>query len=930
MIRLPRQDVKISADESISEVERLDLECKTAKSSYDDAAGKLSALQGDAKKLEAERDRAREELQMKDGLLREVQESMTSMLQDRGEESNRVRLLEERNSKLQAELSAAEETNFTSLTANTAMSEEISKLKAESESKNSDLESAAKDKSQLAAELESMRKLKESQAEELQMKDGLLREVQESMTAKLQDKGEESNKIKVLEERNAKLQAELSTAQETNSSSLAANTAMSEEISKLKAYGESKNGDLASVTKEKSELAAKLESMKKLQESQTEELQKKANLLKEVQESMTAKLQGEGEETNKMKLLEERNSKLQSELSAAQETNSSSLAANTALSEEISKLKSYGESKNNDLESAANEKSQLTAKLESMKKLQESQAEELQEKASLLKEVQESMTSMLQDRGEDSNNAKLLEERNSKLQAELSAAEETNSATLAANTAMSEEISKLKAESESKNSDLESAANEKSQLTAKLESMKKLQERQADEMQMKDSLLKEVQESMTAKLQDRGEETNKMKLLEERNSKLQAELSAVEETNSATLGANTALSEEVSKLRAECESKNSDLESAANEKSQLTAELESVKKLRETGDRTIEELGVKVDEANRRTDREAASRAEIEKKFEVMGEMLQKMEGEKKATEDKLLREAASAKDTKMKMKAHVDKLTIDMNGMKSERDAANKRLLEVGNYVSLHEAVSGELEAERAKTIALTQKVKDLLTNNKDTSMALETQKTEAAAHKNKRLTAKNEMMSLLRKFEAERDRNNLTEDKVKYTLTNQAIEQQKGIEGSIMRLNEDLEKLSKRLGVAGQGGEASSIPGLEMTPTTNRLLNNSRLGKANSKFPGLNPSQALVALEDEMLRVSSGLGLLSSGIERLTSMVDNDAGSGGCFESIFGMFAPSPMPKSKKKKGYNNLSEGDEEEKIGITSGEDHDDAMEEGTFT
>jgi hypothetical protein len=79
---------------------------------------------------------------------------------------------------------------------------------------------------------------------------------------------------------------------------------------------------------------------------------------------------------------------------------------------------------------------------------------------------------------------------------------------------------------------------------------------------------------------------------------------------------------------------------------------------------------------------------------------------------------------------------------------------------------------------------------------MKLSRSANETEEHKNKRLAAKHELMTVLRTLEVERDVSNKLRDSIKFTFTPKALSQQQLLKESLEEFEAQLLKLSQRLG--------------------------------------------------------------------------------------------------------------------------------------
>jgi hypothetical protein len=164
---------------------------------------------------------------------------------------------------------------------------------------------------------------------------------------------------------------------------------------------------------------------------------------------------------------------------------------------------------------------------------------------------------------------------------------------------------------------------------------------------------------------------------------------------------------------------------------------------------------------------------------------------------------------------------------------------------------------------------------------------------HKTKRLTAKSELMAVLRQLEAERDLNNRLRDSIKFTFTPKALSQQQLIQETLQEFESELQKLASRLGrplppppVDHGGGAFMGGTGSEDALDPNSA-NTSQDSGDGTTDPG-RPSHSEVTstglmnkLESETQRVSQCIMALSTNVERMHSVLSGP-GTRNCVSAL------------------------------------------------
>jgi hypothetical protein len=172
-----------------------------------------------------------------------------------------------------------------------------------------------------------------------------------------------------------------------------------------------------------------------------------------------------------------------------------------------------------------------------------------------------------------------------------------------------------------------------------------------------------------------------------------------------------------------------------------------------------------------------------------------------------------------------------------------------------------------------------------------------ETEEHKNKRLTAKHEIMTVLRTLEGEREVSSKLRDSLKFTFTPKALSQQQLLKESLQDFEAELQNLSRRLGRPylpptdapnlfstddssdGQADRAASVDNDEDADEKESVLKNRS---------EIDSTHLISNLENETQRVSQCIMALTSSIERMHSLLEGN-GTQTCFTALTGRLVGS-----------------------------------------
>ena len=245
--------------------------------------------------------------------------------------------------------------------------------------------------------------------------------------------------------------------------------------------------------------------------------------------------------------------------------------------------------------------------------------------------------------------------------------------------------------------------------------------------------------------------------------------------------------------------------------------------------------------------------------------------------------------ERKKKMKVFVESKSDELRQAKAQADDCQLELSQTNRSMREHQTRWKQLHAQWVQSQTRNRELqRELNKLQKDQETAhrmgdkMEQQMAKSAQettlHKTKRLTAKNELLTLLGTLDAERELSGKLRDSIKFTFTPKALSQQQLMKESLKDLERELEQLSRKLGRPlppspetaysledeEDGGSGGGAPDGEETP-----------GKKSRSE--IDTEHLLSNLEEETQRVSQCIMTLGTSIERL-HMVLSGSGERNC----------------------------------------------------
>ena len=298
----------------------------------------------------------------------------------------------------------------------------------------------------------------------------------------------------------------------------------------------------------------------------------------------------------------------------------------------------------------------------------------------------------------------------------------------------------------------------------------------------------------------------------------------------------------------------------------------------------VESLKSKVQEANTTADSVKESAATMQKSLEERVKKAENLAQEERRLND----------ERKKKMKTFVETKQEDLRQSRAQIDELNLELSQSNRSMREHHSRWKQLHAQWVQSQTRNRELqRDLNRIKKDSenmsklgdhmTMQLSRSAQETEEHKNKRLTAKNELMTVLRSLEMEKEMSSKLRDSVKFTFTPKALSQQQLLRESLQELESELNRLSLRLGRPLLPPPRSSDQLFtldESSHDANSLDSPSSSGGRKTRSE-IDTQHLLANLEDETQRVSQGIMALGSSIERFHQLLD-DSGDRTCFTAL------------------------------------------------
>lgn len=298
-----------------------------------------------------------------------------------------------------------------------------------------------------------------------------------------------------------------------------------------------------------------------------------------------------------------------------------------------------------------------------------------------------------------------------------------------------------------------------------------------------------------------------------------------------------------------------------------------------------------------RTKDELENTSKAKAKLESNMEKLKaKAVGRVKQAESALSEERELNEERKKKMKVFVETKAEELREAKDSANDMQKELEETRASLrssrDREEVIQKELEAARLKYRELQRDTERMKRNSEQLHRAgnnleqeLEKSASETEEHKKKRMSAKHEIMQMVRTLEVERAVSAKLRESVKFTFTPKALSQQELLTECLRDFQVELERLAAKTG-------KTLLPSSESNEQVRDVLDRAdssgsngasrKSRKTRASKADMDAERLVSNLEQETQHVSKGIMALAGSIEKMRSLLSDDFGCMTYFSNI------------------------------------------------
>jgi hypothetical protein len=431
-------------------------------------------------------------------------------------------------------------------------------------------------------------------------------------------------------------------------------------------------------------------------------------------------------------------------------------------------------------------------------------------------------------------------------------------------------------------------------LTYERDSALALCQEKDDSATQAESLLVEVQARLETEMNRRAESDSKARKLLDTMKTYEARLESYE------------------KMEDDLEIAQANLVTAISEKSKLELEIAKLREVKDESERKEAVLSNRLNEAKKKEANKSntAGRLELDNEelranlestkteLETITKAKTKLEGtmEKlktkavervKQAETALKEERELNEERKKKMKVFVETKAEELREAKESAGDMQKELQETRASLTSsrerEESLQKELESARIKYREVQRDMERMKRNaealhnmGNNLEQELEKSANETEEHKKKRISAKHELMTMMRTLEVERGVSEKLREAMKFTFAPKAQSQQQLLSECLRDFEQELDRLSLKLGksLMPQSQTTSSEPSKIEEPNERSDSNGSakkgRRGRASKA--DVDTERLVSNLEQETQHVSKGIMALVNSIERMRMLLDED----------------------------------------------------------
>ena len=279
--------------------------------------------------------------------------------------------------------------------------------------------------------------------------------------------------------------------------------------------------------------------------------------------------------------------------------------------------------------------------------------------------------------------------------------------------------------------------------------------------------------------------------------------------------------------------------------------------------------------------------------------------------EKSLAEERQLYEERKRKMKAFVETKVEEIR----QKDAENEALqMELNQTTKSLADVTASRKQLQAQYVQSQTRNRELLRENsryrKDSEnlhkvgdsleMKLSRSTTATEEHKNKRIAAKHELMTVLRTLEAERDVTAKLRDTIKFTFTPKALSQQQLLQESLEEFEAQLQKLALRLGRPLPPSTVEQ-PIIDASEASDHSAEGSGSADGKVSRSDADISRLISKLERETQAVSQCIMALTGNVERMHLVLDA-SGERSCYTVLGELFTTGGVASSPALQEHGN----------------------------
>ena len=441
-----------------------------------------------------------------------------------------------------------------------------------------------------------------------------------------------------------------------------------------------------------------------------------------------------------------------------------------------------------------------------------------------------------------------------------------------------------------------------------------------------EALLVEVQSRLEAEMNRRAESDSEVRKVRETLKSYEERLAGYE------------------KMEDTLEQVQANLVTVVTEKSKLELEVQKLREIRDESEQKEVVLSNRLNDAKKKEANKSTAAGRLEADNEALREELKSIKAELETTskmkaklennmeklktkavervkqaETALAEERELNEERKKKMKVFVETKADELREAKDSANDMQKELEETRASLrssrDREETFQKELDAARLKHREIQREMERMKRNSEqiqkmgnNLEQELEKSASETEEHKKKRMSAKHEIMQMVRTLEAERAVSSKLRESVKFTFTPKALSQQELLTEALRDFELELERLAHKTGKTLQPSPESSL-GVQPDSTEASDTNGAYRKKKTRSKADMDTERLISNLEQETQSVSKGIMALSGSIERMRSLL-NEENMFGCVAYFSNVLAAATGTEARHQRLGDSDDAHDHEE--------------------